>query len=130
MDPRRAPWRKLSLYREWQSGERASVMQGHAYRNLDNPPMANWSVQKTLDDMDKGGVATAITSPTTPQVTPLEKGDATRIARQSNEYAKKLMSDHPGRFAVFAMLPMPHIDESLKEIVYAFDVLKVDGVGV
>src|SRR6266478_1010052 len=64
---------------------------------LDTPPMANWSVQKTLEDMDKGGVATSITSPTTPQVTPLDKGDATRIARESNEYAKKLMSDHPGR---------------------------------
>src|SRR6516225_561465 len=55
--------------------------------DLDNPPMANWSVQKTLDDMDTGGVATAITSPTTPQVTPLGRGDATRIARESNEYA-------------------------------------------
>ena len=32
-------------------------------------PLANWSVQKTLDDMDKGGVATSMTSPTTPQVT-------------------------------------------------------------
>src|SRR5262245_45640783 len=34
----------------------------------DNPPMANWSPQKSLDDMDKAGVATSITSPTTPQV--------------------------------------------------------------
>jgi 6-methylsalicylate decarboxylase len=97
---------------------------------LDNPPMANWSVQKTLDDMDQAGVATAITSPTTPQVIPFDKDDATRIARESNDYAKRLMSDHPGRFGVFAMLPLPHIDESLKEIEYAFDVLKVDGVGV
>src|SRR5262245_26484233 len=35
---------------------------------FDNPPLNNWSVQKSLDDMDRGGVATAITSPTTPQV--------------------------------------------------------------
>jgi hypothetical protein len=34
-------------------------------------PLSNWSVQKLLEDMDKGGVATGITSPTTPQVTPL-----------------------------------------------------------
>ena len=95
----------------------------------DNPPMANWSVQKTLDDMDKGGVATAITSPTTPQVIGLDKAVAARVARESNEFAKKLESDHKGRFGTFAMLPFPHVDECLKEIAYAFDTLKVDGIG-
>src|ERR1700682_5601006 len=44
----------------------------------DNPPMANWSIQKTLDDMDKGGVATAITSPTTPQTFGLDAAQAAR----------------------------------------------------
>ncbi len=92
-------------------------------------PLKNWSIQKLLEDMDKGGVATSMTSPTTPQVTPLGKDIAVKIARESNEYAKKMMTDHPGRFGVWATLPLPHIDESLKEIAYAFDTLKVDGVG-
>ena len=95
----------------------------------DNPPMANWSVQKTLEDMERGGVATAVTSPTTPQVTGLERAVAARVARESNEYAKKLETLHPGRFGTFAMLPFPYVDECLKEIEYAFDTLKVDGVG-
>lgn len=98
--------------------------------NKANPPIVNWSVQRTLDDMDKGGVATSITSPTTPQVQFMSAAEAAPIARDSNEYAKKLMTDHPGRFGVFAMLPLPHIDESLKEIEYAFDTLKVDGIGM
>lgn len=93
-------------------------------------PLANWSVQKTIEDMDKGGVEIAMTSPTTPQVTPLGKTVAVRIAREANEYAKKMMTDHPGRFGVFATLPLPHVDESLKEIAYSFDTLKVDGVGI
>ena len=95
-----------------------------------NPPLLNWSVQKSLDDMDKGAVATAILSPTAPQVAPLGVAAAVRIARDSNEYSKKLMSDHPGRFGIFATLPLPYIDESLKEIAYAFDVLNVDGIGM
>ena len=99
---------------------------------LDNPPLANWSPQKSLDDMDKAGIATAIASPTTPQVNFLanDKDAAARIARELNEYTKKLMSDHPGRFGLFAMLPLPHIDASLAEIAYSFDTLKADGVGI
>jgi predicted TIM-barrel fold metal-dependent hydrolase len=95
-----------------------------------NPPLLNWSVAKSLEDMDKGGVATSIVSPTSPQVTPLGREAAVRIARESNEFAAKMMADHPGRYGVFAMLPLPHIDDSLKEIDYAFDTLHADGIGM
>lgn len=95
-----------------------------------NPPLLSWSVQKTIEDMDKGGVATSIVSPTAPQVATLGKEAAVRIAREANEFGKKLEADHPGRFGVFATLPLPHIDESLKEIAYVFDTLKVDGIGM
>jgi 6-methylsalicylate decarboxylase len=97
---------------------------------LDNPPMVSWSPEKSIDDMEQGGVATCVASPTTPHVGFLAKEEAARVARESNEYAKKLMSDYPGRFGVFAMLPMPYVEESLKEIEYAFDVLKVNGIGM
>jgi hypothetical protein len=50
------------------------------------------------------------------------------VARASNEYARKLADDSRGRFRMFALLPMPHVDETLKEIAYALDVLKADGV--
>jgi hypothetical protein len=56
--------------------------------NLDNPPMANWSVQKTLDDIDKGGVATAITSPTTPQL-PRSIGSTSPASRASRKSTPK-----------------------------------------
>jgi predicted TIM-barrel fold metal-dependent hydrolase len=97
---------------------------------LDSPPMNNWRPEHSLEDMDKGGVATAMTSPTLPQVSFLGAADAARVARESNEYARKLADDHPGRFGVFAMLPMPHIDESLKELAYALDTLHADGIGM
>jgi predicted TIM-barrel fold metal-dependent hydrolase len=96
----------------------------------DSPPLTNWSVQKTIEDMDAGGVAIAMTSPTTPQLQGMDAPTAARVTRESNEYAKKLEADHPGRFGTWAMLPLPYIDESLKAIEYAFDTLKVDGVGI
>ena len=97
---------------------------------LDNPPMTNWTPEKSLEDMDKAGVTTAMLSPMPPQVGFLPAADAASVARASNEWTRKLADAHPGRFGVFAMLPMPNVDESLKEIAYAFDTLKVDGVGL
>jgi predicted TIM-barrel fold metal-dependent hydrolase len=97
---------------------------------LDNPPMANWTPEKSLEDMDKAGTATAILSPMPPQLGFLPAADAAQVARASNEWTRKLANDHPGRFGLFALLPMPNIDESLKEIAYAFDTLKADGVGL
>lgn len=95
---------------------------------LDTPPVTNWTPQRSLDDMDRAGIATSMTSPTLPAVGFLPPAEAAAVARASNEYARKLADQHPGRFGVFALLPMPHVDETLKEIAYAFDVLKVDGV--
>jgi predicted TIM-barrel fold metal-dependent hydrolase len=96
--------------------------------NAGQPPTYNWSAQKSLDDMDKSGVATSVASITTPGISFLGKDEAIRISRDSNEYMAKLMADHPGRFGLFATLPLPNIDETLKEIAYAFDTLKADGV--
>jgi 6-methylsalicylate decarboxylase len=107
-----------------------SWLQAMKLIGADNPPIANWSVQKSLDDMEAGGVATAILSGTPPQARPLGKEAAARIARESNEYAKQLAANYPSRFGVFAMLPLPFIDDSLKEIAYALDTLKADGIGV
>jgi predicted TIM-barrel fold metal-dependent hydrolase len=97
---------------------------------LDTPPMVKWSPEQSLEDMDKGGVATAMTSPTTPQVGFLSAADAARVAREANEYARTMADAHPGRFGLFAMLPMPYVDESLRELAYALDTLHSDGIGM
>jgi predicted TIM-barrel fold metal-dependent hydrolase len=79
-----------------------------------------------LDDMDKAGVTLAVNSATMPE----ELKGAARLAysRDNNEYMARLVADHPGRFGMFASLPLPDVDGTLKEIAYAFDVLKADGV--
>jgi predicted TIM-barrel fold metal-dependent hydrolase len=89
-----------------------------------------WSASKSLEDMDKAGVATSIVSITTPGVSFASDATATRLARECNEYAARMAADHPGRFGSFAILPWPNVDASLREIEYSLDTLKADGIGM
>lgn len=89
--------------------------------------MAQWSPAKAIEDMDRLGIATGIS--TIPDLADWGTGEAYwKLIRGCNEYAARLSSDHPGRFGMFACIPLPDIDASLAEIRYAFDTLKADGV--
>ncbi len=96
-------------------------------------PMRNvpWVLSKDLEDMDKGGTATTILSAFgQPAVLDDDLETLRKSCRLANEYAAKLRSDYPGRFGNFCEIPMAldDIDGSLREIAYALDTLKADGV--
>ncbi len=97
---------------------------------IDSPPVNNWTPERSLADMDRGGIATAILSVTQPAMSFLPAAEAAAICRDSNEFGRGLMDAHPGRFGLFAVLPMPHVEQSLAEIAYAMDILGADGIGL
>src|SRR5262245_12665029 len=89
-------------------------------------PILDWTPEKSIADMDQAGVATAVTSITTPALRFLDEAEARTVARECNEYSAKLVADRKGRFGMFAAMPMPHVDATLREITYALDTLKAD----
>ena len=88
----------------------------------------NKSIAQGIEEMDQVGINTALCSIIGPGIWFGDIEATRRLARECNEYAAKAVSDYPGRFGVFTMLPLPDVDGSLKEIEYGFDKLHADGV--
>jgi predicted TIM-barrel fold metal-dependent hydrolase len=89
-----------------------------------------WTVAKSLDAMDAGGVKTAVLSTSDPGVWFGDFDAAKDLARDCNDYQARLMADHPGRFGMFATVPLPDVGMAVEAAAYALDVLKAHGVGV
>ena len=88
-----------------------------------------WSPEIAVEEMDRNGVSTGIGFPgPIPVSTDLERGR--KLARVYNDYAAQMGRDHPGRFGLFASLPMHDVEGTLREIEYAHDVLRADGFGI
>jgi 6-methylsalicylate decarboxylase len=85
---------------------------------------------KAIEDMDRGGVTVSLLSVTTPGIWFGDKEQTRRMARELNDYGARMVSDYKGRFGLFAVLPLPDVEASLREIEYAFGTLKADGVGL
>lgn len=99
-------------------------------RHLMQPQWNGWSVAKAVEDMDRDGVALSMLSITTPGVWFGDAAEARKLARSCNDFAAKMRADHPGRFGIFATVPMPDIDGTLAEIAYALDDIKADGIAL
>ncbi|HWX38553.1 MAG TPA: amidohydrolase family protein [Candidatus Sulfotelmatobacter sp.] len=97
-------------------------------RKTNQRPLEQWTVGKSIEDMDKSGVATAMVSTSEPSVWFGDNEAARKLARECNELGARLMADHPGRFGMFTTLPLPDVDGALREIEYSQDTLRADGV--
>jgi predicted TIM-barrel fold metal-dependent hydrolase len=89
-----------------------------------------WSPEQSLAEMEKSRVQTALLSLAPPGLWFGDAAQARKLARMVNDYGAKLAKDYPGRFGLFAALPLPDAEGSLREIEYAYDTLHAEGIGL
>ena len=91
-----------------------------------------WSRDQDIEAMDKNGVTTSILSLASTPGTWFDGGAqaAHDMARMCCDFAAEMVREKPGRYGLFAPLSMLDTDATLKEIEYALDTLKADGVNL
>jgi 6-methylsalicylate decarboxylase len=87
-----------------------------------------WDESTALQTMDRLGVNTAILSISSPVIHFGDDAQARTLARRLNEEGARLIEKYPNRFGLFASVPLPDIDGSIQEAVYALDELGADGL--
>jgi predicted TIM-barrel fold metal-dependent hydrolase len=96
------------------------------------PGVYDWTPARAIENMDKSGVRTAVISLASTPGLWFDAGadESVKIVRECHDFAAKMRSDYPGRIGIFAPLSMMNIDATLKEIQYAFDTIKADGINM
>lgn len=89
-----------------------------------------WRPERSIEAMDRHGIASAITSLNAPALSTAKPQEARSVSRECNEYAARMGQDHPGRFGMFASLAPLDVEGALREATYALDVLHADGVAL
>lgn len=114
----------------WKKASRQSIASrggDSAALTIEGSPAPDWSVNGTLELMDKMGIAAMILS--YPSGVQFLKGKpAIDLARAMNEELAEIIKAHPAQFGAFAVLPLGDTDATLAEIRYALDTLKLEGV--
>src|SRR5450432_3431235 len=77
--------------------------------------------------MDKVGIAGAAPSVSPPHGNFLHGPAALRLCRAINDDAAQIRAQHPDRFGVYAILPLPDIAANMAELGRALDQLRLDG---
>lgn len=112
----------LAIQKEWES-KRNIPLSAAVYE---------WTPAKLIELMDKDGIRTAVTSlASIPGVwLDISPEAANKLAIVCQEFQAEMRKNYPGRFGIFAPLSMLNVDLTLKEIEYAFDTIKADGINL
>ena len=111
----------------WMAKRKKEILESGGAKFYTTSP---YTPQADIEAMDKAGCKTSIVSCGGPGVWNGDVESSRVVTREVNDFGAGMVRDFPGRFGLFASLPLPDTDGSLKEIEYAYDTLKADGIGL
>jgi 6-methylsalicylate decarboxylase len=97
-------------------------------RDAGAPFVLPWSLPETWDVFAENGIGFGLLSNPIPGMFFRSAEQADSFVTAANESIAELRDEHPDSFGLLAAVPMPYLDESLKQVGYAFDTLHADGV--
>jgi predicted TIM-barrel fold metal-dependent hydrolase len=102
----------------------------NGYDNVYGLPHPKWSPDLMLHWMDEANIERAVMSISTPGIHFGSDAESREMSRKCNHYMADLIKKYPNRLGAFATLPLPDTDGAVKELRYALDTLKLDGIGL
>lgn len=108
--------------------KKALLLHGTKGIESDGLPVPDWNIEKQLKFMDKMGIKTAFISLASPHPYWGNSKETIELVRKINDEGAQIVLKYSDRFKLFATLPLPDIENSLKEINYAYDELHAVGI--
>jgi 6-methylsalicylate decarboxylase len=92
-------------------------------------PWPDWSLARMLELMQEHRIAAVMTS-ITPKAYFGDVEFTRRLVRASNEALADMVHTQPKTIGALAFVPLPDIKAALREVEYALDTLKLDGINL
>jgi predicted TIM-barrel fold metal-dependent hydrolase len=81
-----------------------------------------------LAEMDRTDLAAAVVSVASPGAYFGDIAFTRRLVRAVNDDLAQVVADNPKRFAAVGLVSLPDVDSALRDVEYALDTLKLDGI--
>ena len=90
----------------------------------------DWSLESHLKQMDRLGIAFSFISVSSPNLSGAPEEVEVRLVRQINQEGAGYARSEPKRIGLYASLPLPHVEASIREAEYAIRELGAFGFGL
>ena len=93
-------------------------------------PWPAWSLARQLELMDENGINAVLMSIASPGAYFGDVDFTKRLVKSCSEAMMQMVADHPGKFGAMGFVSLPDVEAACRDVEYALDVLKMDGINL